>query len=359
MGTPSEEGNARRPLPRETLIILTVAAAIVSALGLRVFADILAPALLALILVISVQPVRAKALSLKLPLWAATTITLITLYSIVAGFTLMIVLAGGHFVTVLSEYKPYFQDLVADAGQALAQTGVGSTPIESTLSSIDVGKVVGFATSLIGGVAGLLSSATFIVILLFFVALDAGSFVEKLRWVPASGSRMAKSFVIFAKGTRDYSQMSTLFGLIIALIDVAALYVLDIPDPWLWGMLAFLTNYIPNIGFIIGVIPPALIALMEHDPGTALAVVVVYSVVNFVIQTLIQPRVVGSQVGLSGTVAFLSLVFWAMIFGGIGAVLAVPLTLLIRAVFIDVVPERAWLSHLISSDKQDGNNDGR
>jgi len=347
-------GKVNRLLPRETLIIVTVAGIIVAALGLRAFADIIAPGLLALILVIAVQPSRAKALALKAPAWLATLLTLIALYSIVAGFTLMIVLAGGHFVTVLSDYKPYLQELVDDAGYALARTGIGSTPIESALSSIDISKWIGFATSLIGGAAGLLSSATFIVILLFFVALDAGSFVEKLRWVPASGSRMASAFVIFAKGTRDYSQVSTLFGLIIALIDVAALYALDIPDPWMWGMLAFLTNYIPNIGFIIGVIPPTLIALMEHGPGTALTVVIVYSVVNFVIQTLIQPRIVGNQVGLSGTVAFLSLVFWAMIFGGIGAVLAVPLTLLVRAIFIDVVPERAWISRLISSDNSDG-----
>ena len=112
-------------------------------------------------------------------------------------------------------------------------------------------------------------------------------------------------------------------------------------------MLAFVTNFIPNIGFVIGVIPPALIALLDSGPGLMLAVIALYSVVNFVIQSIIQPRVVGDTVGLTPTLTFLSLVFWTWLIGPLGALLAVPLSLLIRALLVEADPGADWAIPLI------------
>jgi predicted PurR-regulated permease PerM len=115
--------------------------------------------------------------------------------------------------------------------------------------------------------------------------------------------------------------------------------------------LAFITNYIPNIGFIIGLVPPTIIALLDKDVVTAIIVVVVYCVLNFVIQTIIQPRVVGVTVGLSATLSFLSLIVWATILGASGAFLAIPLSLLVKALLVDVDPEQNWVGVLLSSEK--------
>jgi predicted PurR-regulated permease PerM len=87
---------------------------------------------------------------------------------------------------------------------------------------------------------------------------------------------------------------------------------------------------------------------------TAIIVVVVYSVLNFVIQTIIQPRVVGVTVGLSATLSFLSLIVWATILGAAGAFLAIPMSLLVKAVLIDSDPDKAWLGPLLSSEKPAG-----
>jgi AI-2 transport protein TqsA len=105
------------------------------------------------------------------------------------------------------------------------------------------------------------------------------------------------------------------------------LWVLAIPAAITWGLLAFITNYIPNIGFVIGLIPPAILALLEGGPARMLLVIALYCVVNFVIQSVIQPKFVGDSVGLSGTVTMFSLVFWATVLGALGALLAIPLTL--------------------------------
>ncbi len=121
------------------------------------------------------------------------------------------------------------------------------------------------------------------------------------------------------------------------------------PLPLTWGLLAFITNYIPNIGFVIGLIPPAILALLEGGPSLMLAVIAVYCVLNVVIQTVIQPKVVGDSVGLSTTLTFVSLVVWAWVLGALGALLAIPITLLVKAVLVDSDPNLRWLRPLISN----------
>ncbi len=103
-----------------------------------------------------------------------------------------------------------------------------------------------------------------------------------------------------------------------------------------------------GIGFVIGLVPPALIALLEGGPGLMLAVIVMYSVVNMIIQSVIQPRVVGQAVGLSTTLTFVSLVFWAWVLGPLGALLAVPMSLFFRAVLVEMDPEASWITPLVS-----------
>ena len=142
--------------------------------------------------------------------------------------------------------------------------------------------------------------------------------------------------------------VSASFGLVVAVIDGVALYLLDVPGAFVWAVLAFVTNFIPNIGFIIGVIPPALIALLDSGPGLMVTVIVVYSVINFVIQSIIQPRVVGDSVGLSPTLTFLSLVFWTWVIGPVGALLAVPFSLLTKALLVEADPRGRWALPLIS-----------
>jgi AI-2 transport protein TqsA len=139
------------------------------------------------------------------------------------------------------------------------------------------------------------------------------------------------------------------FGLIVALADVAALYWFSVPLPWLWGLLSFITNYIPNIGFVLGLVPPALLALLEGGVRQAVLVIVAYSVINTVIQSLIQPKVVGDTVGLSVSLTFLSLVFWSYVIGPLGGLLAVPLSLFTKATLIDADPTTRWLDPLLTT----------
>jgi predicted PurR-regulated permease PerM len=117
-----------------------------------------------------------------------------------------------------------------------------------------------------------------------------------------------------------------------------------------WAVFSFATNYIPNIGFVIGLVPPVVMALLANGPMTALWVVIGYIIFNTVIQTVIQPRVTGQAVGITATVAVLSLLLWSYVLGGLGAILAIPATLLLKTLFIDIDPKARWVNTLIAAD---------
>jgi len=350
MSTTSEnvEVSNRWALPRGLIILLGVAAALGAALGLREFSKILGPVFLALVLSIAVHPVRRFADRHRLPAWLGVILSLLAVYAIVAGLFAILVIAGIQFATLLQDYAPQFQAFLQQAVKVLESVGVSQQKLQDLANQLSPSKLVGIAGDLIGGLAGVLSNIFFLIVLLFFTVADAGDFASKLERISPRGQRLAQAFNQFAHGSRQYLAVATIFGAIVAVCDVIALWILDIRYAWLWGLLAFITNYIPNIGFIIGLVPPTIIALLDQDVVTAIIVVIVYSVVNFVIQTIIQPRVVGATVGLSATLSFLSLIVWATILGASGAFLAIPLSLFVKYLFVDVDPEHDWVGPLLS-----------
>jgi AI-2 transport protein TqsA len=351
MSTTSEnvEVSNRWALPRGLIILLGVAAALGAALGLREFRTILGPVFLALVLSITVHPVRRFADRHAWPAWLGVILSLLAVYGIVAGLFAILVVAGIQFATLLQDYAPQFQAFLRQAVQVLESVGVSQQQLQDLANELSPSKLVGVAGDLIGGLAGVLSDIFFLIVLLFFTVADAGDFASKLERISPRGQRLAQAFNQFAHGSRQYLAVATIFGVIVAVCDVIALWILDIRYAWLWGLLAFITNYIPNIGFIIGLVPPTIIALLDQDVVTAIIVVIVYSVLNFVIQTIIQPRVVGTTVGLSATLSFLSLIIWATILGAPGAFLAIPLSLFVKYLFVDVDPEHDWVGPLLSS----------
>lgn len=150
-----------------------------------------------------------------------------------------------------------------------------------------------------------------------------------------------------------------MFGLIVAVMDWVALIILGVPLAMVWGVLAFVTNYIPNIGFVLGLVPPAIFALLTGGPVDAIWVVAVYCVINLVMQSFVQPKFTGDAVGLTPTVTFLSLVFWSAIAGALGAILAVPLTLAVKALVVDADPRMRWLSIFLTTPDAEAKRDRR
>ena len=229
------------------------------------------------------------------------------------------------------------------------QLGYGQAELESLAGSVQPSSLAGPAQSLFRGIGGGLSLLLLIVTVVIFVAFDAATMPERLSVIRETRPHIADGLLNFASRVRKYWIVTTIFGLIVAVLDVIALLIIGVPLAITWGVLAFVTNYIPNIGFIIGVIPPALIALLDGGVGSAIAVVAVYTGINVVVQTIIQPRFTGDAVGISAFVAFLSLIFWAYVLGTLGALLAIPATLFLKSVLLDNSVPASWVAALVSS----------
>jgi AI-2 transport protein TqsA len=340
---------ARRttPIPRGLHVLLGLAAAVIAVAGIRAGSGIIGPTVLALVLTIVVHPLRTYAARFRLPPWAGLLIGILGVYVLLLLLAVSLVVAAARFATLLPDYEAEFNDLVQSALDTLKTYGVSSSQLQEITESVDVNKVVGIAGSVLSGLLSLTSNLLFVVTLLLFMGMDASHLPEKLQEARSERPAIVEALSQFATGTRRYLVVSTVFGLIVAVIDTVFLAFTPVPAPLLWGLLAFITNYIPNIGFVVGLVPPAILALLEGGPLLMILVIVVYSVVNFVIQSILQPKFVGDAVGLTGTLTFLSLVFWGWALGALGALLAVPLSLLVKATLVDADPDSHWLSPLL------------
>ena len=182
---------------------------------------------------------------------------------------------------------------------------------------------------LLSGILGAIGGLFFLVTLMFFFVVAVPGSSRAMAWLRRLQARCSRRrWPSSSTAPRRYLVMTALFGAIVGVLDAGALWLLGVPLPLVWGFFSFLTNFIPNIGFVIGIIPPALLALLDSGWEAMLLVIVAYSVLNVTIQTFIQPRFVGNSVGLSAEMTFMSLVVWTFLLGALGALLAVPMTLL-------------------------------
>ncbi|HET6668322.1 MAG TPA: AI-2E family transporter [Intrasporangium sp.] len=354
---PSPVAHQSSPVARGAVVLVASASAVIVIAGIRGAAGLIGPAFLALVLTVTVHPAMAYVRRRGWPPWVGVAGGLVAVYLLVIGLTLAVVGSLARFATLLQDYKDDAEELVDDISSRLEGLGVGSEQQQTVASAFDLGKLTDVILEILGSLASLSSNLFFLVALLLFMVVDASSFPARLAAVRDHHGLVVDALSSFSRGTRRYLVVSTIFGLVVAIIDTVALALLDVPAPLLWGLLAFITNYIPNIGFVIGLVPPAVLGLLEGGPDTMLLVIVIYCVVNFVIQSLIQPKFVGDAVGLSGTVTMLSLVFWAWVLGAVGALMAIPLTLLAKALLVEADPRARWLLPLLSGTAHDRSRD--
>ena len=284
-------------LPRGLIIVLVVAAIVVVVAGMRAIPGILGPVFLALVLTILVDPIRGLLLRHHAPRWLASIAAFLAGLLIVVGLVVATALGIVRFVQLIPQYADEWQQSLAGLQSWLAGLGLTSTDIQSMLSDIDPSTVASFAESLLAGLSSVLSATLFTVVLLIFLAVDGVVFPQRMLQARPGHEVAFDGLRTFASGTRRYFGVATIFGGIVAVLDTTALLILGVPAAFLWGLLAFVTNYIPNVGFIVGLIPPTILAFLQGGPGLAIAVVVVYCALNFVIQSVLQPKFVGDAVG--------------------------------------------------------------
>ncbi|MEW2352690.1 AI-2E family transporter [Spirillospora sp. NPDC029432] len=340
---------ARSPALR---VLVGTAAAVVTVAGIKAIGSLAGPAFLALVLTISVNPLRGWLDRHGAPFWVCVAVPLATVILVLLALGAALAVSVAQLALMLPDYTSQFNALVTEATHTLAKYGIDQRKLQDAVSRLDPSQLFAYVQAFLNGLLSASSALVLIVLLLFGMCIDATGTVRQLaKLADQDGARsdLVRALRAFARDTGRFLVVTTVFGLLVAALDVAALYILAVPLPLLWGLLSFLTNYIPNIGFVVGLAPPAVLGLLDGGVGTMIWVIVAYCAINFVLQSLIQPKFLGDAVGLSFTLVNISLILWAWVLGPLGAILAVPLSTLVRALLVDADPTKHWLTGLLSS----------
>ena len=332
------------------MIAVTLAGLAYALMFFRGLQDIVAPVFLALNFYIVVYPVQRLLTRVKVPRAIGACISVVLVLCMIFAFFGLTAWSVAELVILIPSYGNELVDTYQNTLAMLSDIGVTSSVIQQQLKAFDVRSVLDAVYPLLTNLSSVAGLLTTVIMAVFFVAMDSMGIDKRMKMLLDVKPTLSASIGDFASGVRRYWVVATIFGLIVALLDVIALAIIDVPLIWVWGVLAFLTNYIPNVGFVIGLVPPALLALVDSGWQSALWVVIAYSVLNFVIQSIIQPKFTGESVGVTPLVSFLSLLFWVWVLGWLGALLALPATLLIKALLVDADPRARWVNILLASD---------
>lgn len=327
-------------------VLLGLAAAVVALAGLHAASEVAGPLFLGAVIVIICHPVRHVLERRGWPSWAATTGVITLAYLVLAALALMLFYAGVQFSRLVADSADQLRASATAVMEWLEQVGFDQEAADAATSILQPSTIASFAASLGGTVLSVLTAFFFVLAYVVFMAAD-GARYSKAERVLGRGIRPTMTrFRTFNTGVRRYYVVNASFGAVVAIIDGLALWALGVPAPIVWAVLAFVTNFIPNIGFVIGLVPPALLALVVGGWPLMLAVIAVYCLVNVTLQVMVQPKFVSDAVDLSLTLSFFSVVFWTLIIGPLGAILSIPLTLLVRALVLEGDPQSWWLRWL-------------
>jgi predicted PurR-regulated permease PerM len=259
---------------------------------------------------------------------------------------LLLWVAGVQFAGLVSEYLDQLRGSVDDLVAWLQSVGLDQQATDAAASVLDPQALLGLVSSIGGTIVGVLTALFFVVSYIIFTAADAARYRDAERVFGAGRRPVLARIGRLNSGIRRYYVVNASFGAVVAIIDGLALWALGVPAPIVWAVLAFVTNFVPNIGFVLGLIPPAVLAFVVGGWPMFLAVIAIYCVVNVVLQVLVQPKFVSDAVDLSLTLSFFSVVFWTFVIGPLGAILSIPLTLFVRALVLEGDPGSLWLRWL-------------
>ena len=341
-------------MPRALMILLGLMAVFLAAQGIQPIRSTFAASFMALNVVIVVFPIQRR-LAKHIPRFLASLAAGLVALSVLVAAVWSIGWTIARLVQELPKYSAEFSQLITQivdfAKRYNIDTNIIAEQVLNQLRGLNLSSIVAPLTGIASGMTSFIGILLMIALVLIFMVMDSVGFSERMRRLgERHNPTLAWALTSFAHGTRRYWIVTTIFGLIVAGCNFVLLTILGVPMPVVWALFSFVTNYIPNIGFIIGIIPPVMMALLANDPLTALWVIIGYCVFNVVIQVLLQPKFAGDAVGITPTIAILSLLIWAYVLGPLGAILAIPATLLVKTLFIDIDPRNRWLNAFIASN---------
>ena len=330
--------------------VVTFAAVIVIIYGLQMAKVFLVPFLIAVFLaLITVRPMlwlqRKRIPSFLAALFIVTTILLI--------FGILGTILGSsiaEFTAALPGYQAQLDVIVAGVFDFVVKHLNGDESMESLGDMIDPGWVMGLVATILNSLKGVLTNTFLIIFTMIFMLLEVSSVGTK---VEAALGRSAESLERpreFLHNLGRYLGIKTIVSSATGACAGVLAWSIGLDFPLLWAMLAFLFNYIPTIGSIIAAVPAVLLALVQLGPGAAGVTAMGFAAINVVFGNIIEPRLMGYGVGLSPLIVFVGLVFWGWVFGPVGMLLSVPLTMTLKLA-LESDERTKWVAILIGSER--------
>jgi predicted PurR-regulated permease PerM len=329
-------------------ILITVAAFVVVVAGMRAAGEILVPFLLAAFIAIICAPLLFWMQRRGLPTWLSLLIVIIGIT--VVGF-LVAQLVGSSvkdFTKSLPVYETRMRQQTTAITAWIDKAGVDTSGLDLT-EIFNPAAAMKIAAAGLDSLGKVLTNTFLIVMTVIFMLLEASGVPAKLKAIAGGAEGALSNYQKFFDNVKGYMVIKTLVSLGTGVVVAIMLAVIGVDYPVLWGLLAFLMNYIPNIGSIIAAIPAVLLAVIQLGLVSAGVAAAGYAVINIVMGSVIEPRFMGRGLGLSTLIVFLSLVFWGWVLGPVGMLLSVPLTITAK-IALDSREETRWLSILLGPE---------
>lgn len=337
-------------LPRRAMRFLVVAAsAIVVVAGLREASEILLPFLSALFIAIVSLPFMAWLQRNRVPTWLAVMLTVAAAAGVVSVLGVVVGQAVGEFAQVVadSQYNARFEEL-ASRLRVWAQESNLPFADRTPLDFVNPEAVVNLLGNTLGALAGLLQDAFLVLLAVIFILVEAAGFRAKVRLAFGERGGLERLGQMTLQ-VQKYLAVKTVVSLGTGFLAFLWVWTLGVDFPLMWGLVAFIFNYIPNIGSIVAAVGPSVLALVQVDLGRGLAVAAGYVVLNILFGNILEPTLLGRRLGMSVLVVFLSLVFWGWVWGPMGLLLAVPITMSLKIAF-ENTDDLRWIAVLLDAN---------
>jgi predicted PurR-regulated permease PerM len=349
--------NTKTTAPPLVNSLVAFAALSILLLAMQAASEILSPILLALILAICASPMIHWLMKKGLSGGLALGITIVIVVLIIVLLVWMVGASLQNFNDTMTEYQERFTEIEQQLGGALSNLGVDLETLGEDEDTSPM-SIVGFAAQFVGGIVSSVSNWFLILMTSVFFMLEVTSIQRKLdNLLHGEDDPDVPKIVSLAAGLRQYMVINAFVGALAAVVNTIFLAIMGVEFAVLWGILSFFFSFVPNVGFIISVIPPAILALIQFGVTEMLIVIGAYVVINFLVDNVIKPRFIEEGVNISATVTFLSLIIWGWVLGPIGAILAVPMSIIVQAILANN-EETRWMAYLMGSGKDPYDPDG-
>lgn len=327
--------------------LVNLAAFIIVIAGVKAAEPIMVPFLLSLFIAVLCAPPLSWLQHRNVPVAGAIVIIM----SVVVTVAVLLVAIVGASVNSFSEQIPLYQERLQMMTQQFSQwlQGMGvSVPEVVWQDYLDPGIAMGFAGQLLSSFGNVMANGFLILLTVIFILTEMGLFMRKMHAVADNAHVSEANLNRFVRNINHYMAMKGLISLATGAMITIWLLILGVDYAVLWGVLAFLLNFIPNLGSIIAAVPAVLLALVQIGPGTAALAGMGYLFANIVMGNIVEPRFMGKGLDLSTLVVFLSLVFWGWTLGTVGMLLSIPLTMAVK-IALESYEETRWIGVILSS----------